>query len=376
MLKTITIVTTASYPWRTGTAILALLRAYYLARKGLEVTLYVPWIKPEDQFYMFGKETRFSSPKEQEACIRGYLPGPDCPSLKIEFYPGIYVKAIGAILPFCALSKHIRPCDWLILEEPEHLNWFHFYNQYRRCAPRVTGIVLTNYFFYWNTGLPHLPMVPWLMERHSRGMIRIHCDDILILSRQMDYLEGATLLFSSGIHPSFFQAPHPGPDSNKAYFIGKLLWDKGFREMVDLLTGSPVQEVDVFGGGADQAAIAAYGQHRGIRFRFKGITTDPAKDLAKYKIFLNMSRSETSCTTTAEALGMGKFAIVPEIPSNERYIKYRNCLSYTSPQGFRRWLDHALAHAPKPDPATNEFSWEAAVDRLLRYYHDTGGSTP
>jgi len=376
MLQTINIVTTAAYPWRTGLSILPLLRAYYLAQRGLDVTLYVPWIAPEDQLELFGTGTCFTSPETQEAHIRAYLPGPDQPSLKIEFYPGVYVKLFGSIIPTCRLSKRIRACDWLLLEEPEHLNWFQPMNRFRKCAPRVTGNVLTNYFYYWSGGLPGLPILPWLMERYSRLLIRHHCDDVLILSNQMGYLKGSVLMYSSGIHPSFFQTPPPDPASQKAYFIGKLLWGKGFREMVNLLSGSPVRKVDVFGGGDDRDAIAAYAESKGIRFRFKGITTDPAGDLKDYKIFLNMSRSENSCTTTAEALGMGKFVIVPKIPSNDRYYKYRNCLSYTSPREFRQWLDHALAHAPKKDVAIYDLSWDTAVDRLLQYYYDTENKRP
>ena len=373
MLKSINIITTAAYPWLTGTAILALLRAYHLALRGLEVTLYVPWIPPKDQPRIFGEDTRFAFPKAQEECIRKYLPGPDCPSLDIEFYPGRYFEKLGAILPFCRLSKRIRACDWLILEEPEHLNWLHPWNRYQRRAPKVTGIVLTNYLYYWNQNLPKLPPAVRLMDHYSRWLIRRHCDDILILTRQMDYLSGARLLYSSGIHPSFFQTPTPDNSSHGVYFIGKIIWEKGFRELIDLLSPSPVRSVDIFGAGKDRDAIAAYAESKGIKLCFKGITANPAGDLRDYKIFLNLSRSEACCGTTAEALGQGKFVIVPDIPSNDRYYKFENCLSYTSPKEFAKRLDHALAHAPKADRQIHELSWDAAVDRLLQFYYDTIG---
>ena len=109
MLKSIGIITTAAYPWLTGTAILALLRAYYLAQKDLNVTLYIPWVAPKDQVRIFGKGLCFASPKSQEAYIRDYLPGPDCPSLRIEFYPGNMSRISGRSCLFFNFPKASGP---------------------------------------------------------------------------------------------------------------------------------------------------------------------------------------------------------------------------------------------------------------------------
>ncbi len=368
MLKTINIIATAAFPWRTGPAISALLRTFYLAQKGLDVRLYVPWIPVHEQPLIFGKEVCFHSFEEQEECMRSYLPEPHCSSLQVEFYPATYKANWGSILPTCLLSKEIRQCDWLILEEPEHLNWKHPWNRYSEKASRVTGIVLTNYLYYSKHAFPHMPIIPWALNHYNRWLIQHHCDDAITLSNAISPLSNSQPLYSSGIHPSFLETPSVGLDSNKIYFIGKLIWEKGLRELIDLLSITQTREIDVFGIGKDQETINAYAQHKGILLHFQGNSSNPAKDLQDYKIFINASRSEVACTTTAEALGQGKFVIIPDIPGNDEYYRFKNCLVYSTPQEFNSQLKYALEHVPEEDTQINELTWEASTDRLLQYY--------
>ncbi len=371
MLNTINIITTAAYPWKTGTAILPLLRAYYLAQRGFDVVLYIPWISPFKQPMIFGKNIRFDNCQAQETCIRDYLPKPDCTSLQIEFYPGVYKALMGSILPACSLARRIRKCDWLILEEPEHLNWKHPWNRYDKKASRITGIVLTNYLYYLRHSFPRYPMITGILDRYNRWLIRHHCDDALLLGKSIAPLPNSRHFFSSGIHPSFFR-PQPLKDaSNKIYFMGKLIWEKGFHELIDLLSMSGIQQIDLFGQGKDRFEIEQYAAGKGVICHYQGNSANPAKDLQDYKIFINVSRSEVGCTTSAEALGQGKFVILPQIPSNSEYEKFKNCLTYSSPQEFARQLKFALEHQPVQDTQIRELSWEAAIDRLLKYYKDT-----
>lgn len=374
MLKTINILTTAALPWRTGTAILPLLRSHYLAQKGLDVRLYIPWIPPKEQRLLFGEDTTFASFDEQEACIRDYLPGPRVRSWQIEFYPATYKAPLGSIFPTCPLAKRLRECDWLLLEEPEHLNWLHPWNRYRQRAKRVTGIVMTNYFYYCAQAFPKLPILPWLLERYNRWLMQHHCDDIAILGNVIRPMPKVQTLNTSGIHPTFFQTLPIVSNSQKIYFMGKLIWEKGFRELIDLLATTQTREIDIFGIGKDQPAIETYAQRQGIHFHYQGNSTQPAKDLQDYKLFINTSRSEVTCTTTAEALGQGKFVLIPDVPGNDLFYSFKNCLVYTSPQEFRQQLEFALSHAPVNDPQIQSLSWEAAVDRLLAYYEQTPSS--
>jgi digalactosyldiacylglycerol synthase len=226
--------------------------------------------------------------------------------------------------------------------------------------------------------------------------------------------------------------------TNKAYFIGKLLWAKGLDLMLDLedyyrqCTGKYFA-VDIYGNGPDEEDIKrAFHGRQYVNGTLKsttassaaatttppspgGATTDllegalpflalpenleamakqqlaklprtfselrrqpiPATfpgrvdhaELKQYKIFVNPSISEVLCTTTAEALAMGKFVIIPVHPSNTFFLKFPNCLAYRSKFEFVANLRWALTHEPEPLTMSlaREFTWEAATDRLVQY---------
>lgn len=163
----------------------------------------------------------------------------------------------------------------------------------------------------------------------------------------------------------------------QVYFIGKLLWAKGFDLMLDLqkfyheCTGNYFA-IDIIGGGPDLDDIKrAFHGRRNINATrpsndFKKTTSAKSKKLqpmnfssaslefeipkslhelrrkpiparflgpvdhaalgSKYKVFINPSVSEVLCTTTFEALAMGKFAIIPVHESNSFFLRFPNCL--------------------------------------------------
>ena len=163
----VTIVTTAALPWKTGTAVNALLRAACertrpartrtraartqtvapfcvfkaqptrrvrvflalmvadLANAGHAVTLCLPWVHPEEQAAVFPGKS-FATPVEQEQWMREWLAARDgqSSSFRITWYPARYDHVRGSILPLGDTTKWLgENRDLCVLEEPEHLNW-------------------------------------------------------------------------------------------------------------------------------------------------------------------------------------------------------------------------------------------------------------
>ena len=147
----VTIVTTAALPWMTGTAVNALLRAAYLAESGYRVTLCVPWIHPEEQLLVMPKGKLCADPDAQEQLMRTWLSERDgaVAPFDIRFYPARFDVMRGSILPIGDTTRWVGDsCDLCVLEEPEHLNWYHGGGQWRRCFKLVVGVVHTNYLRY------------------------------------------------------------------------------------------------------------------------------------------------------------------------------------------------------------------------------------
>lgn len=137
------IVTTATLPWFTGTAVNPLLQAAYLHRKTQEVnnstgqwvTLVVPWLElQQDQEQLYGQV--FPTQQEQEDYIRSWLrdkagmsdaANPET-GLRILFYPARYHSGLCSIFAMGDLLNMIEekggPMDVCVLSEPEHVNWF------------------------------------------------------------------------------------------------------------------------------------------------------------------------------------------------------------------------------------------------------------
>ena len=133
--RKIEIVTTASLPWRTGTAVNPLLRAAYLTRgrkeKGGKVTLMLPWLERiSDQKKVYGDST-FQTQEEQEEYIRNWLKETadlktESEDLNIRWYTAWHNPAENSIYSMGDITALIpdEDADICILEEPEHLNWY------------------------------------------------------------------------------------------------------------------------------------------------------------------------------------------------------------------------------------------------------------
>jgi len=184
----ITIVTTAALPWMTGTAVNALLRAAYLAETGYRVTLCVPWIHPDEQALVLPKGKLCAAPDTQEQLMRTWLSERDgaVAPFDIRFYPARFDVMRGSILPLGDTTRWVgSSCDLCVLEEPEHLNWYHGGGQWRRRFKLVVGVVHTNYLRYASL---YQPENVWVVRFINKLVCRAYCDRVVKLSDSLQAL--------------------------------------------------------------------------------------------------------------------------------------------------------------------------------------------
>lgn len=159
--KRILIVTTASLPWMTGTAVNPVLRAAYMtngrSEVGGSVTLMLPWLeRRQDQEQVYGSNRIFENPEAQETHIREWLrDSAKLPTaseeLKIKWYTAWQNKVENSIYSMGDITALIpaEDVDICILEEPEHLNWYRAPgDSWTDKFKHVVGIIHTNYFVY------------------------------------------------------------------------------------------------------------------------------------------------------------------------------------------------------------------------------------
>ncbi len=122
----ITVATTASLPWMTGTAVNPLLRAAHLTANRDEgmVTLLLPWVDLDDQRVLFPNNITFADQATQRAYVLKWLGESGgmpvaARKLKIEFYPGRYLPSYGSIFSMGPYVEDLPDdgTDICILEE-------------------------------------------------------------------------------------------------------------------------------------------------------------------------------------------------------------------------------------------------------------------
>ena len=407
--RSIAIVTTASLPWMTGTSVNPLLRAAYLARDGTRrVTLLLPWLAPSDQVAVHPNHM-FATPAEQGEYVRQWVTQ-RCgfaPDIKLTFYPGRWAPDKCSILPVGDITQYVpdAEADVAVLEEPEHLTWYHHGVRWTDKFKHVVGVVHTNYLEYARRE-ENGNMKEAVLRFVNQWVVRAYCHKVVKLSDAVQQLPRAQTCFVHGVSPRFLAigqeraqrmqqqqqqlaatetaaeaavaAPaavdkQPAAVEDKGvYFIGKVVWGKGYTELLDLVqrhcsTHSGLH-VDVYGGGDDMAAIQASATSRQLPLDFKGPKDHADPALHGYRVFVNPSLSDVVATTTAEALAMGKWVVVADHPSNAFFAgRFRNCLVYTTPEQFSSHLEHALNNPPAAlSPQEQEaLTWEAATDRFM-----------
>ncbi|XP_020100785.1 digalactosyldiacylglycerol synthase 2, chloroplastic-like isoform X1 [Ananas comosus] len=385
MRQHIAIFTTASLPWLTGTAVNPLFRAAYLAKSGeRDVTLVIPWLSLKDQELVYPNKITFDSPSEQESYVYRWLEEriDFRPKFGIKFYPGKqFSKEMRSILPVGDLTKCIpdEEADIAVLEEPEHLNWYHHGRKWKNKFRRVIGIVHTNYLEYVRRE-KNGQLLAFFLKYANTWVTRIYCHKIIRLSAATQELPRSIVCNVHGVNPKFLKIGKEKLEqlqrgevafTKGAYYIGKMVWSKGYRELLNLLSKNQSKltglQVDLYGSGEDSDEVQREAEKLSL-----AVKVHPGRDHADplfhdYKVFLNPSTTDVVCTTTAEALAMGKIVICANHPSNDFFKQFPNCHIYNNEDEFVKLTLDALSGQPEPltDEQRHELSWEAATERFI-----------
>lgn len=214
-------------------------------------------------------------------------------------------------------------------------------------------------------------------------VIAAHTDVVVRLSATLPAVPGYDLVCNvHGVRAEFLavgaaaaQPPRGETErfSQGAYFLGKALWTKGYRELWDSmrlyldLGGADLPELHTYGSGPEQEEIKS--EADGLPVQVNGGIDHAHPSLHGYRVFVNPSTSDVLCTATAEALAMGKKVVIPDHPSNTFFRQFSNTLMFdpTKPAELVPTIREALASDPTPLSPMEQYmlSWEAATERLL-----------
>ncbi|GAA0146571.1 hypothetical protein LIER_06492 [Lithospermum erythrorhizon] len=380
----IAIFTTASLPWMTGTSVNPLFRAAYLAKDGdRKITLVIPWLTRHDQEHVYPNNMVFSSTTEQEKYVRQWVEERTgfSSSFTIRFYPGKFDLEKRSILALGDITEAIPDIelDIAVLEEPEHLTWYHHGKRWKIRFRLVIGIVHTNYVEYVRREKNGLHAL--MLEFMNSWVVNIYCHKVIRLSAATQDLPRSIVCNVHGVNPKFLeigtrkieqQKNGDQPFTKGAYYIGKMVWSKGYRELLNLLQEHQKEleglEVDLYGSGEDSPQIEEAAKKLDITVR-----VHPGRDhgdsiFHDYKVLLNPSTTDVVCTTSAEALAMGKIVVCADHPSNEFFKQFPNCRTYNDGKGFVKATCMALSNEPLmlTTAQRHELSWEAATERFLK----------
>lgn len=381
----IAIFTTASLPWMTGTAVNPLFRVAYLTKgREFKVTLVIPWLSLKDQELVYPNKITFKSPSEQEAYVRQWLgerTGFVC-DFSIKFYPGKFSRDKRSILVVGDITEIIpdEEADIAVLEEPEHLTWYHHGKRWKTKFHLVVGIVHTNYLEYVRRE-KNGRLQAFLLKYINNWVVDIYCHKVIRLSAATQDLPRSIICNVHGVNPKFLEIGKRKNEHQQngdraftkgAYYIGKMVWSKGYKELLKLLHDNQKEltglEVDLYGNGedSDQVQEAAKKLELDVRVYPGHDHADPL--FHDYKVFLNPSTTDVLCTTTAEALAMGKIVVCANHPSNDFFKQFTNCRTYQDSSGFVKETLKALSEEPAQltDAQMHELSWDAATERFLQ----------
>ena len=385
--RRLAVVSTATPPWLTGTAVNPALRAAFLAAAvpaSSTVTLVVPWLPPTDQAELFPGGASFATPADHEAALRSWVEerAGVAPTFRVLFYAARYDRTLLGVFPVGDLVARVagatRP-HAVILEEPEHLTWHHAGARWTTCAQHVVGVVHTNYRELGgrNAG----PVMAWVAGAITHWLVAAHCNVVVKLSDAIQPLPRSVTECVHGVAPAFLErgvressgdASTTTPAfTHGAYALGKVVFGKGWEELVALLADAaatlpPSTRVSAYGDGAALPSVKETAAATGAPIDFRPRLDHLDGGLKKYRAFVNASTSDVVATTSLEALAMGKWLVCADHPCNAFAARFGNALVYRSPTEFGACLARALTEDPAalPPAEATALTWPAATLRL------------
>uniref|UniRef100_A0A0D9WEU0 Uncharacterized protein n=1 Tax=Leersia perrieri TaxID=77586 RepID=A0A0D9WEU0_9ORYZ len=218
-----------------------------------DVTLVIPWLSLKDQELVYPNKIVFELPFEHDAYVRHWIEDSISfrPSFSIKFYPAKFFTELRSILPVGDITECIPDelADVAVLEEPEHLNWYHHGRKWKNKFRRVIGVVHTNYIAYvkrkeWASDClfhevhEHLGYPDLLPQGNVNAIVR--------LSGATQDMPRSVVCNIHGVNPKFLevvklklnqvQNGEIAFTKGAYYYIGKMVWSKGYRELLDLLS--------------------------------------------------------------------------------------------------------------------------------------------
>lgn len=169
--------------------------------------------------------------------------------------------------------------DVAILEEPEHLNWYQHGRRWTDKFNHVVGIMHTNYLDYARRE-EHGAVKAAILRAINGWVCRVHCHKVIKLSDAVQRLPRQCVEFVHGVSPRFLEVgaqkayaaklardvasstSEAEPWRMGAYFLGKVVWAKGYTELLDLLEqhkarhGSDIA-MHVYGSGDDASVCCS-----------------------------------------------------------------------------------------------------------------------
>jgi glycosyltransferase involved in cell wall biosynthesis len=164
------------------------------------------------------------------------------------------------------------------------------------------------------------------------------------------------------------------PKKNVLLFVGRLVREKGVRELITAVQGLPVTIV-IVGEGPERAPAETLAQELGVSVRFAGAV--PRDALPAYyslaRLFVNPSWAEGLPTTVLESLACGTPVVATDVGGTGEILPAQALVAPKNVRALRERVQAALRKrgsvAKLPAQYTTpalQASWTAVLHKILR----------